>query len=170
MAYTFVDVHPERFSPRAHPDATPVDTLLRAAAAFHSGGRDAIIGIMHDPRFGDDAGTTFHPELYDAGFQWQLAKVLEQGHALFLEQPEWLDDLPLADAVHGMYKALVLLYVAQAGAPGERGVGNFVALHAITALWDTEQVCPLRSAVTGVLDSALLLCEPTCCALLHLKG
>lgn len=75
MAYTFVDVHPERFTPKAHPDATPVDTVVRAASAFHSGGREAIRGIMKDPKFGSDEDTSFHPELYQAGFQWQLAKV-----------------------------------------------------------------------------------------------
>lgn len=140
MAYTFVDVHPERFTTRAHPDAAPMDTLLRVADAFHGGARDDIHAIMDDPEYGTAAHTTFHPELVPAGFQWKLAKVLDRGHGLFLELPAWLDDAPVEDALRGMYDALVLLYLAQAGAPGERGVGDFVALHTITALWGAEQV------------------------------
>lgn len=140
MAYTFVDIHPGRFTHAAHPGAGPVDSLLRASTAYHAGAKSEIHDIMKDPQFGTDSSTAFHPELYDSGFQWQLAKVLEQGHPLFLELPAWLDELPVQAALAEMYKAVTLLYITHAGAPGERRPGNFVVLHLVTSLWGAEHV------------------------------
>eukprot|EP00892_Ulva_mutabilis_P004626 jgi/Ulvmu1/2535/UM139_0002.1 len=136
MAYTYLDVHPDRFTPAVHADTTPLDTLLRVAAAYHDGSKAEVHAIMHDPQYDTD----FHPELYDAGFQWQLAKVLEHGHAVFLELPAWLEEAPVEDALREMYKAVTLLYITLTGAPGKRKAGYVVALHLITSLWGAEQV------------------------------
>ena len=137
MAYCFVSVHPERFQHSAHEDQTPFASLLRIAeTAAGSKLAEDIDGMRKDVKYGSD----FHPELQQAGFQLELAKVLETGHALFLELPTWLDTLPVPDVLQGMYKAFTVLYLVSAGAPDKPNVGNFLLLHLLTSLWGADHV------------------------------
>lgn len=80
---------------------------------------------------------SFHPELVPAGFQWQLAKVMEGAHGVATELPTWLNG-PLDEVFKALYHSTVWLYLATRD---EAGNGNFLILHAITSLWALEQTC-----------------------------
>lgn len=140
MAYTFVSVHPERFQYSALYESLPVDSLIEAARSYEDKNvSKSILDIKTLPKYSLEAG--WHPELYEAGFQWHLSKVLEEGHEIFLKLPQWLDTLSVDEALQGMYKAVTVLYLVSAGEPEERKMGNFVVLHLITSLWGAQQVC-----------------------------
>ena len=99
---------------------------------------EAIQGILAMPEYSLEAGR--HPELHVGEIEWQVSKVLEEGHGMFQKLPQWLDVAPVWEALEGMYKATALLYLVSAGEPKERKMGDFVVLHFITSLWGAEQV------------------------------
>mmetsp|Transcript_26397 Transcript_26397/g.71322 ORF Transcript_26397/g.71322 Transcript_26397/m.71322 type:complete len:437 (-) Transcript_26397:96-1406(-) len=145
LAFCGVSVRPERFTPRAHADASPFASLLRLADGWHSsGGPEWAAAVKASPDFGEG----FHPELKPAGFQHDVAKVLSRGHPLMYELPAWCEDTQ-DGALDQLYRAVVLLYLASAGsragqgvgrAPGKAGAGpgSFTGLHLLTSLWGVE--------------------------------
>ena len=142
MAYQGLSIHAEKFQHSALPDATPVDSLIRATRLYADQNiSEAIQGISDMPKYSLEAG--WRPELHVGLIEWEISKVLEEGHELFLKLPQWLDTMPVGEAVEGMYKAATLLYLASAGEPGERSLGSFIVLHLITSLWGAEQVLSL---------------------------
>jgi Questin oxidase-like len=142
MAFSFDNVHPERFKHAAHADASPMATLLRLAddfAAQHVA--EQLSALRQRPEYGRESG--LRPGLSrEAGFQLQVARALDAGHGIFLELPSWLDTVPLDDMLAQMYKALSILYLVSAGEPGRRddNGGHFGILHLLTALWGAEHV------------------------------
>uniref|UniRef100_A0A7R9YFR3 Uncharacterized protein n=1 Tax=Pinguiococcus pyrenoidosus TaxID=172671 RepID=A0A7R9YFR3_9STRA len=144
MVYSFVSTHPERFVHGAVPESTPMESFLRIAEA------DRREGIQHqifetavnNDKYGE--ASNFHAELIPAGFQWQVAKVLEEGHPVLYQMPTWLDELPVEEALKQLYKAVTLIYLTTAGEPDaiadEESHGSFLALHLITSLWGAEKI------------------------------
>ena len=80
-------------------------------------------------------GEDFHPELVPAGFQWQVAKIVEDAHPVVTRLPGWLETTPLDDLWELLYKDVVRLYLATRS---DSGNGVFLILHAITSLWALE--------------------------------
>lgn len=74
MAYTFVDIQPERLVRDVHSEVDPCASLQHILRQREAGGvRDTIDAIKADLKYSQQAG--FHPELIEAGFQWDVAKV-----------------------------------------------------------------------------------------------
>lgn len=139
MAYQGLSIHPERFEHSALSDTTPVDSLVRAARVYADQNvPEAIQGILAMPKYSLEA--EWHPELHVGEIEWQVSKVLEEGHGIFQKLPQWLDTAPVGEALEDMYKATALLYLVSAGEPKERKMGDFVVLHFNTSLWGAEQV------------------------------
>jgi hypothetical protein len=140
MTYTFVNVHPERFQSLSLDEPHAGYSLIESSRRSREcNWPESISNIMHLEKYSLEAG--WHPELHVAGFQWNLSKVLEEGHNAFLKLPKWLDFLPVEEVLEQMYKAVTLLYLVSAGEPKQRTAGNFVVLHLITSLWGADQVC-----------------------------
>mmetsp|Transcript_4131 Transcript_4131/g.16636 ORF Transcript_4131/g.16636 Transcript_4131/m.16636 type:complete len:423 (+) Transcript_4131:200-1468(+) len=140
LHFAHVSVRPERFvdavasvEDRDAPPATPYESLVAIAATR----RDELKAFAAEVKA--DAAhrypkETFVPELVVAGFQWEVAKVLDAGHAVFYARPAWLDDDAASDPdalVERLYEAVTLLHVV--------GEGNFLLLHLVTSLWGLEQ-------------------------------
>jgi hypothetical protein len=81
---------------------------------------------------------SFHPELVPAGFQWHLAKVLNDAHPVATKLPSWLQEKPLPEVWKDLYHLVALIYV---GTRSSQKNGNFIILHLITSLWALENVC-----------------------------
>lgn len=146
-AYGALPIRPERFTARAHADGTVVASLLRAARTWSEGGGAAWAArVKADPKYSREAG--FHPERI-GGFSRTVAALLEDGHEILYELPDWLDAQPVSHALRQLYEASALLYLVSAGgeagkgtgrAPGAPGAGpgSFILLHLITSLWGVE--------------------------------
>jgi hypothetical protein len=142
MAYTYVSVHPERFTHQAHNDASPMESFVRVCRSFEVDHvADAAKAIMEDPRY--SLSTGFQQQIKEAELQRNIAKVLHAGLPLFLELPSWLDTMPVATMLEEMYKAVAMVYLVSAGEPVVRTRGNFVVLHLLTGLWGAEMVASM---------------------------
>merc|ERR1712232_256516 len=80
---------------------------------------------------------SFHPELVPAGFQWHLAKVLNEPHTVATDLPTWLIEDDLDTIWESLYTTTLWLYLATRN---DKNNGNFLVLHLITSLWGLEQV------------------------------
>lgn len=145
QAYCYVSIHPERFKSRASPDAGPLVSLKQVSGAYHTHSISAEVAkLQADEKYSEAKG--FQMPLRHAGFQLELAKLLDAGHAMFLELPTWLDDMPIDAALEQVHKALAVMYLLNAGKPGVGG--SFLVLHLITGAWGAEHV------VTRMRDEA----------------
>jgi len=140
MVYCSLSVHPERFVHGKHDEGSPLESLQRVADGFHQEGiHDWVEEVKALDKYSEGSG--FRSELVPAGFQWHLAKVLEEGHPMFLELPTWLDTLDYDDILEQMYKAVTVLYLSTTGQPeAPQKPGNFFVLHLVTSLWALEKV------------------------------
>jgi hypothetical protein len=139
MAYTYVSVHPERFTHQAHNDASPMESFVRVCRSFEVDHiANVATSIMEDPRY--SLSTGFQQQIKEAELQRNIAKVLHAGLPLFLELPSWLDTMPVVTMLEEMYKAVAIVYLVSAGEPVMRTRGNFVVLHLLTGLWGAEMI------------------------------
>ncbi|MFE0581326.1 questin oxidase family protein [Streptomyces sp. NPDC058874] len=138
MAFASVPSHPDRIrreqaAHRRPEDATPMDSLLRVAAAWDAD-REALRTWAQDvgtvPESGAPEGV--HPELIRSGLQFRNARMLDVGHPLMYDAPAWLDAPDTAATWEQLYYAVTLLYLARPG--------DFVLLHLITSLHAMEQI------------------------------
>lgn len=114
-------------------DEAPMETFLRTADLIENDN----LGETWIASTKSKYGTDFHSELVPAGFQWELAKVLEEPHAVATSTPKWLVDTPLPDLWEALYRNVVLVYLAT---KSDEGNGNFLILHGISSLWGLEHV------------------------------
>lgn len=117
-----------------HADAGPMQSLVRVAQAVRAEG----LGEEWVNRAVQKYGEEFHPELVPAGFQWTLAKVVEDAHPVATDLPAWIEKLSVDKLWEALYRATVWLYF---GSRDETGHGSFLVLHTITSLWGLEKVC-----------------------------
>ncbi len=136
MAFSYLSCHPERTYPATHgtaKDKSVPDSLLRIAEAWEAD-RGALQGWLEatltDDKYSASAG--FHPELAVTGAQYNIAKVLAEGHPLIHETPAWIGDQDMASIWEELYEAVTLLYMAKPG--------DFLLLHLITSLHAMEQI------------------------------
>ncbi|KAL7568746.1 hypothetical protein ACA910_021739 [Epithemia clementina (nom. ined.)] len=120
------------FSYNKHTESSPMDSYLRVARTFEQEGLQESwierVKAAYD--------NSFHPELVQAGFQWQLAKALHEPHAVATELPTWLEEKSMQELWEDLYTSVVFVYLATRSPEGN---GNFVVLHLITALWGLEK-------------------------------
>ncbi len=136
MAFSFLSCNPDRtYSPTRGPvkETAVLDSVLRIADAWEAdyetlhGWLDAT---LTDDKYGASAG--FHPELAVTGTQFNVAKVLAEGHPLIHATPAWIGDQDMATIWEGLYEALTLLFMTKPG--------DFLILHLITWLHAMEQI------------------------------
>jgi len=124
MAFSYVSCRPERTYPA---------TRLRIADAWESD-REALHGWLEATLTDDkyEASTGFHPELAVTGTQFNVAKVLAEGHPLIHATPDWIEDQVMATIWKELHEALTLLFMTKPG--------DFLILHLITSLHAMEQI------------------------------
>mmetsp|Transcript_11397 Transcript_11397/g.42549 ORF Transcript_11397/g.42549 Transcript_11397/m.42549 type:complete len:283 (-) Transcript_11397:335-1183(-) len=145
MVHTALSTHPERFVHGAEQEGRPLDSFLRIAAeerrvAIRSQVFEAAIS---NEKYSEASG--FRTDLIASETQWQVAKVLEEGHPILYRLPTWIDELPIDEALEKLYKDVALLFLTTPGErvvddDGERTTGNFLATHFLTSLWGAERV------------------------------
>jgi len=110
-----------------------LDSLLGIADAWQTDG-DALRGWLEttlaDEKYSVSAG--FHPELAVTGAQFNIAKVLTEGHPLIHATPVWINDQDMPTIWDQLYEAVTLLYMTKPG--------DFFILHLITSLHAMEQI------------------------------
>lgn len=105
---------------------------------------------------------TFHPELVETGFQWQLAKILKEAHPIATSIPSWIHDKPLDQVYEELYRLVGLLYLSTRSPDGN---GNFVVLHLFTSLWGLQKVCDLIDEESITRNSLEVFWEAAVCAI-----
>jgi len=137
MAFSYVSCHTEKTFPAIHdgPGAhnSVLDSLLGIADAWQTDG-DALRGWLEttlaDEKY--SVSTGFHPELAVTGAQYNVAKVLAEGHPLIHATPVWINDQDMPTIWNQLYEAVTLLYMTKPG--------DFFILHLITSLHAMEQI------------------------------
>ncbi len=136
MAFSYVSCQPEKSFP-ADPnplaDKSVLDSLIRIAGTWETD-REALGAWLETTikaeKYSEAAG--FHPELSVTGTQYQIAKVLAEGHPLIHATPAWIESQDMATIWKQLYDALSLLYMTKPG--------DFIVLHLITSLYAIEQI------------------------------
>ncbi len=136
MAFSYVTCQPEKtFSSSlgAKADQSVFDSLFYIAEAWET---DATaLNSWKESTLTSDkysAASGFHPELAITGFQFDIAKVLTEGHPLIHTTPGWIQNKDMQTLWKELYEALTLFYLAKPG--------NFLVLHLITSLYGMEQI------------------------------
>lgn len=136
MALSYLSYHPKRTYPETRgpaKDKSVLDSLLRIADAWEAD-PGALQGwleaTLSDAKYSAAAG--FHSELAVTGAQYNIAKVLAEGHPLIHATPAWIEDQDMATIWKGLYEAVTLLYMTKPG--------DFLILHLITSLYAMEQI------------------------------
>eukprot|EP00968_Pinguiococcus_pyrenoidosus_P000558 scaffold31_cov263-Pinguiococcus_pyrenoidosus.AAC.64 len=171
MVHSGLSTHPERFVHRAENERTPFESFLRIADAERREGVRAQVfeAAVNHEKYSE--ASNFRTDLIPSGFQWQVAKVLEevrsatdealqtrhlltkpllhpQGHPILYHLPTWIDDLEFEDALEMLYKDVAILYLTTTGEHDEdedeeRLGGCFLGIHFLISLWGAEQVAIL---------------------------
>ncbi len=136
MAFSYVSCHPERTYPATRgpaKDKSVLDSLLRIADAWeadHGAFHGWLEATLTDDKYSASAG--FHPELAVTGAQYNIAKVLAEGHPLIYATPAWIGDQDMATIWEEFHEAVTLLFMTKPG--------DFLILHLITSLHAMEQI------------------------------
>ena len=149
MTFAYLSAHPERFHMRVegsetHPSDSPIQnpalcSLLWVAGVWEAQDLAQRWIAQTKAKYTEESG--FHAELVVAGFQWELSKVLEDGHDLLYSLPVWWDLLDVAALLHILYETAVVLYLGTV----KDEHGDFLVLHLITSLWGLENVLEAAS-------------------------
>lgn len=136
MAFSYLSCHPERTYPATRgpvKDMSVLDSFLRIADDWETD-REALQSwldaTLTDDKYSASAG--FHPELAVTGAQYNIAKVLAEGHPLIHETPAWIRDQDMVNMWEGLYETVTLLFMTKPG--------DFLILHLITSLHAMEQI------------------------------
>lgn len=137
MAFSYVSCHPEKTFPTTPgqevADKSVLDSLFRITDAWDAD-REAFHSWLEttfaDEKYSTSAG--FHPELAVTGAQYNVAKVLAEGHPLIHRTPAWIEAQDLATTWEQLHEAVTLLYMTKPG--------DFFVLHLITSLYGMEQI------------------------------
>jgi hypothetical protein len=113
-------------------DATPMDSLRRVADTWHT----EHLSTTWVAKAKSSYDETFHPELVPAGFQWEVAKILDSAHRVATDLPSWISTMDIDVLWENLYRAVLYLFLATRD---EQGHGNFIVLHLITSLWGLEK-------------------------------
>lgn len=133
MAFSYVSCHSERtFSThKLVADKSVLDSLLNIADAWDTQAlRSWLDTTLSDEKYSASAG--FHPELAVTGAQFNIAKVLAEGHPLIHASPAWIEKLDMAKIWEQLNEAVTLLFMSKPG--------DFILLHLITSLHAVEQI------------------------------
>ena len=136
MAFSYLSCNPDKTYPATHgsvKDTSVLESFLRIADAWESD-REALHGWLEATLTDDkyEASTGFHPELAVTGTQFNVAKVLAEGHPLIHATPAWIEEQDMATIWEGLHEALTLLFMTKPG--------DFLILHLITSLHAMEQI------------------------------
>lgn len=156
LNFCYLPIETKELQSNAIDESSPTESILRIAKEFwkdtksdHHGNdgerslQESWIEVVKS-KYDEN----FHPELVPAGFQWQLAKVLNEPHDVAVKLPSWFHTLPMDELFEKLYKTIVLIYLGtRTGNDVENDErqqimnGNFIVLHLLTSLWGLEQVC-----------------------------
>ena len=136
MAFSYMSCHTEKTFPASREpvaDDSVLDSLLHIADAWNANGEELRVWIettLADEKYSASSG--FHPELAVTGAQYNIAKVLTEGHPLIHATPTWIGNQDMSTIWEQMYEAVTLLYMTKPG--------DFFILHLITSLHAMEQI------------------------------
>ena len=136
MAFSYVSCQPEMTfaSDRDLPvHESALDSLIHLADRWEIDGdalREWLETTLGAEKYSVSAG--FHPELAVTGTQYQVAKVLAEGHPLIHATPAWMASQGADASWKQLHDAVTLLYMTEPG--------DFLVLHLITSLHAMEQI------------------------------
>lgn len=136
MNFAYIGIEPAKLQDDVHDDGSPIDSFMRIAQTFE---KEDLQTLWVD-RVKEKYDESFHSELVAAGFQWHVAKLLFEPHAVATELPVWLTNNANTDEIwEQLYRSITTVYLATRDPTN--GSGDFVVLHLLTSLWALEQIC-----------------------------
>ena len=172
LNFAHVGVNESLLKWNAMEESSPMESFVRISDTWHT----QNLGVSWIARVKAFYDKTFHPELVPAGLQWEIAKVIQQPHAVATHLPSWISTSSMDDIWEALYRATVYLFLATRD---DKGHGNFLVLHLMTSLWGLEKtlevidnenisrkaighyyanvVCVLSAASSGFPDKARLV-------------
>jgi len=136
LNFCALGVEPSYIKMDSFPDeSTPIESMVRIAKTW----KDEHLQQtwVQRAKSAYDNPEKFHPELVVAGFQWELAKVLEHAHPVATEIPSWMTRMEISELYEHLYRMVTWLYLASRDSTEN---GNFLVLHLLTSLWGLEHV------------------------------
>lgn len=136
MAFSYLSCNPDRAYTSARSpekDKSPLDSILRIANVWeteHEELQSWLEKTLTDEKY--SASNGFHLELAVTGAQFNVAKVLAEGHPLVHDTPAWIEHQDMATIWEGLYEAVTLLFMTKPG--------DFLILHLVTSLHAMEQI------------------------------
>jgi len=135
MAFSYMSCQPEKtfpLSPEPVAEESVLDSLLHIAEAWEDGEslHNWLEATLSNDKYSASSG--FHPELAVTGAQFNIAKVLTEGHPLIHATPAWIENLDMATIWKELYEGLTLFFMAKPG--------DFLVLHLLTSLHGMEQI------------------------------
>ncbi|MGB0910776.1 MAG: questin oxidase family protein [Nitrospirales bacterium] len=136
MAFSYLSCNPDRTYPATHDqekDSSVLDSFLRIVDAWEADRNalhDWLETTLADNKY--TAANGFHPELAITGTQFNIAKVLAEGHPLIHNTPTWIEKQEISVVWKELYETMSLLFMTQPG--------DFLILHLITSLHAMEQI------------------------------
>jgi hypothetical protein len=137
MAYTYVSCHPERNGSSKlkdfEKDKNVLDSIFSIADVWEKNPLELREWI--DQLVLESEGKVIkdiHPELIRSGLQYRIALSLTEGHALFYNNPVWLEKIDVESIWKELHYAVTLIYMAYPG--------DFVILHLLTSLHAMEYI------------------------------
>ncbi|KAG7336738.1 DUF4243 domain containing protein [Nitzschia inconspicua] len=135
LNFAAIGVDPKKIQLEQHTDSSPMESLVRVAQTYHADGLKETWVQKAKGKYKD--AELFHPELFPAGFQWEVAKIFEEAHPVVTDMPMWLTTSPISELYESLYRTVTYLYLATRD---DNGHGNFLLLHMITSLWALEHI------------------------------
>ena len=136
LAFSYLSCNPDRMylaTQTPMKKVSVLDSFLRIADAWEADSKalhEWLDATLTHEKYSASKG--FHPELAVTGTQFNVAKVLAEGHPLIYETPTWMGDRDIATIWKELYEAVTLLFLTKPG--------DFLILHLITSLHAMEQI------------------------------
>ncbi len=148
MAFSYVSCHPERINTdNTELESSPVESIIRIGNYWEEKKEHLSNWVKNNL---EDETSNFAkeipPELKRSGLQYRIARMLDVGHPLIYERPNWVDN-DLSKIWEELYYTTALLYLSKPG--------DFVILHLITSLYAMERISEHLSVT---LQKELLKC------------
>jgi hypothetical protein len=115
LNFAHVGIDDDKLVWDVHEEVDPMDSFRRIAVTWQE---DTFLEKTWIEATKTSYDQSFHPELVPAGFQWEVAKVLDRPHAVAVELPTWITEKSVNDLWESLYRTTVYLYLATRDSDG----------------------------------------------------
>jgi hypothetical protein len=114
LNFAHVGIDDDKLVWDVHEEEDPVDSFWRVATTWQEQNLQKMWIEVAKASYDQ----SFRPELVPAGFQWEVAKVLDRPHAAAVELPTWIMQRSVSHIWESLYRTTVYLYLATRDSEG----------------------------------------------------